>query len=148
MPETLWFTTARLTIHQSMADGSAGVSLIEHHMAQGFAVPLHVHHGEDETFFILDGSIRVRLGDAVLTLDAGQCLRLPGGTPHSFRVLSPEARFLTLSTGRFETMVRSLARPAEDQGLPPQVPPTAAEVDALVAACAAHDITFVGPAVD
>lgn len=146
-PEQLWFTSARLTVHVPQARSAARVSIIEHHMAEGFAIPLHVHD-EDESFFILEGEVRFQADGAVLTLGVGDSLHAPAGQPHSFRVLSPEARFLTVSTGRFEEMVRSLARPAGTPGaLPPQAPPTEAEMVALVAACQEHGIEFQGPPV-
>lgn len=147
MTEALWFTTARLTVHLAKQANADGISLIEHHMARDFAVPLHVHNAEDENFFILEGQVRMQLNDEVRVLEAGEALSIPGGTPHSFRIVSDEARFLTFTTGRFEDMVRNLARPAAQAGLPPQVEPTQEQIDALVAACAAHGIEFVGPAV-
>jgi len=145
--DDLWFMTAYLKIHLPKAANVAGVSLIEHRMAEGFAVPLHVHHDEDESFYILDGEFRFQVGDNVLTVSAGQALHVPGGVVHSFRVISPEARFLTITPGRFEAMVRTASRPAPAPILPPQKVPTPEEQDALVALCAAHGIEFVGPSV-
>jgi quercetin dioxygenase-like cupin family protein len=147
MADALWFTTARLTIRLSQKDNAGGLTLIEHHMAEGFVVPLHVHRDEDESFYILQGEVHMQIDDEVRRLAPGDALTVPGGTPHSFRVVSPEARFLSMTTGRFEEMIRSLARPAEHEGLPPQAEPTNQEVAALIAACAAHGIEFKGPAV-
>jgi quercetin dioxygenase-like cupin family protein len=148
MAEHLWFTTARLTIHLSQKQNADAISLIEHHMARDFAVPLHVHAGEDENFYVLEGEVRFRVGDELRTLGGGEAMSVGGGLPHSFRVVSDEARFLTVTTGGFEEMVRSLSRPAESLGLPPQHEPTPEQIDALVEACNAHGITFVGPPVD
>lgn len=136
-----------MVVHAPQAASAAGVSLVEHHMAEGFAIPLHVHTGEDESFFLLDGTVRFQAGDEVLTRTVGGSLHVPAGQLHSFRVASPEARFLTVATGRFEAMVSSLGRPAVAGTLPPQTPPTAAEMDALVEACLAHGNEFRGPAV-
>ncbi|GJE13812.1 cupin domain-containing protein [Methylobacterium longum] len=147
MADALWFTTARLTIHLSQKDNADGLTLIEHHMVEGFAVPLHVHRDEDESFYILQGEVRMQIDDQVRRLKAGDALTVSGGTPHAFRVVSPEARFLSMTTGQFEEMIRSLARPAENEGLPPQAEPTDEEVAALVSACATHGIEFQGPAV-
>ena len=147
MAYPLWFTTARLTIHLSQKDNADGLTLIEHHMVEGFAVPLHVHRDEDESFYILQGEVRMQIDDQVRRLKAGDALTVSGGTPHAFRVVSPEARFLSMTTGQFEEMIRSLARPAENEGLPPQAEPTDEEVAALVSACATHGIEFQGPAV-
>ena len=147
MADALWFTTARLTIHLSQKDNADGLTLIEHHMVEGFAVPLHVHRDEDESFYIMQGEVRMQIDDQVRRLKAGDALTVSGGTPHAFRVVSPEARFLSMTTGQFEEMIRSLARPAENEGLPPQAEPTDEEVAALVSACATHGIEFQGPAV-
>lgn len=147
-PQEIWFTNARLTIHVPQASSAVGISLIEHHMAEGFAVPLHVHADEDESFFVLDGECRFQVGDEVITRTAGQSLHAAAGQPHSFRVVSPEVRFLTVSTGRFEEMVLSLARPAVSGTLPPQAPPTESQINALIEACLAHGIEFRGPPVE
>ena len=147
MAEHLWFTTARLTIHLSQKNNADGLTLIEHHMAEGFVVPLHIHGDEDESFYILEGEVRMQIDGEVHLLTSGNSLTVPGGTPHSFRVVSREARFLSITTGPFEAMIRSLARPAASDGLPPQVAPTDDEVAALVATCAAHGIEFKGPPV-
>ncbi|CAM2932972.1 Quercetin 2,3-dioxygenase [Methylobacterium mesophilicum] len=147
MADTLWFTTARLTIHLSQKDNADGLTLIEHHMAEGFSVPLHVHRDEDESFYILQGEVRMQIEHEVRRLTLGDALTVSGGTPHSLRVVSSEARFLSMTTGRFEGMIRSLARPAKNEGLPPQAEPTAEEVAALIAVCAAHGIEFPEPAV-
>ncbi|TXN72339.1 cupin domain-containing protein [Methylobacterium sp. WL6] len=147
MAEALWFATARLTIHLSQKDNADRLSLIEHHMSEGFAVPLHVHHDEDESFYILQGEVRMQIDNEVRRLAPGDALTVSGGTPHSFRIVSPEARLLSMTTGRFEAMIRRLARPAQNEGLPLQAEPTDEEVAAVVAACAAHGIEFQGPAV-
>ncbi|MEH3107217.1 MAG: cupin domain-containing protein [Sphingomonas fennica] len=145
MPEDIWFTTARLSILLSQEGGPGGVSLIEHRMAQGFGVPLHIHDEEDEHFYMQDGEVELRIADETRRLMPGNAVRVPAGTVHAFRVLSPEARFLTITTGRFEAMVRSLGRPPESAGLPPQTEPTAEQAAMLVAACRLHGIRFVDP---
>jgi quercetin dioxygenase-like cupin family protein len=148
MAQSLWFTTARLTIHLARQQNRDGISLIEHRMARDFSVPLHVHEDEDENFYVLDGQVRFKVGGELRTLGTGEALSVRAGLAHSFRVVSEEARFLTITTGRFEDMVRSLSRPADDEGLPPQLEPTPEQIDTLVRACSAHGITFVGPPVD
>lgn len=143
----LWFTAARLTIRLSKHDNADGVSLIEHRMARGFAVPLHLHADEDESFYVLAGIVRMQVADDVQTLRTGDALTVHSGVPHSFLIVSDEARFLTITTGRFEDVIRAMARPAADEGLPPQDEPTPEQIDALVTACREHGIEFVGPSV-
>lgn len=145
MPEELWFTTARLSILLSQEGRPGGVSLIEHRMAQGFGVPLHIHDDEDEHFYMQDGEVELQIAGEDRRLMPGDAVRVPAGTAHAFRVRSPDARFLTITTGRFEAMVRSLGRRPENTGLPPQTEPTAEQAALLAAACRAHGIRFVDP---
>jgi quercetin dioxygenase-like cupin family protein len=148
MSECLWFTTARLTIHLAQQQNADGISLIEHYMARDFAVPLHVHSDEGENFYMLEGEVRIQIGDETRTMRTGEAVSIAAGMAHSFRVVSDEARFLTVTKGRFEDMVRSLGRPATTAGLPPQGEPTEEQIAALVLACGAHGIEFVGPPVN
>ena len=46
--------------------------------------PPHHHRGAAELFFVLDGGLRVLAGADLLTLDAGDFLLVPPGTPHAF----------------------------------------------------------------
>ncbi len=69
---------AHVRIHLRKAESSAVFSMIEHLMAEGFNVPIH-HHQEDETFFILEGTFRFRLGDILCERGAGQSVHVPAG---------------------------------------------------------------------
>ena len=46
--------------------------------------PLHLHHEQDDTFYVLDGILTVQAGDDVLDLGPGDFLSVPPGTPHTF----------------------------------------------------------------
>jgi quercetin dioxygenase-like cupin family protein len=143
--EDLWFLNSRLRVLSRPASGARAPSLVEHRMPHGDSPPLHVHRGEDEVFHILEGEVRFRVGDREIVAHTGDTLVGPKGVPHTFRVESAQARFLTLATaGDFEAMMREVARPA-GEGLPPMSEPSPAEVEALVAAAARHGIDILGP---
>jgi mannose-6-phosphate isomerase-like protein (cupin superfamily) len=145
-PAHLWFGNSRVAIRVASADGADGLSVIEHWMPLGEAPPLHVHRTEDELFRILSGRFRFRVGTRVLEAGPGDTLLAPKGVPHHFRVVSPEGgHCLTVTRGAdFETMVRTVSRPAARDGLPDQVVPDAAMIDALAQACAANGIDVIG----
>ena len=110
------------------------------------APPLHVHHEEDEIFHILDGEIRYQVGGEIITRTAGDTLLAPRGIPHGFRVISAKgAKVLTISRGGFETMIRTISRPAATPELPePSV--LTPDMQAYCAAqCAAQRIELLGP---
>lgn len=73
---------------------------------------------------------------------------MPGGVPHAFKVISPRARFLTITNGTFEDMVRAASVPAERPEIPPQTPFTEDELKALAVICNRNGIEFVGPPID
>ncbi|MBB3348033.1 cupin domain-containing protein [Sphingomonas sp. BK069] len=45
--------------------------------------PLHVHHGEDELFYVLAGDYVVQVGDQRFPLGTGDCILGPRGVPHA-----------------------------------------------------------------
>jgi quercetin dioxygenase-like cupin family protein len=146
--EQLWFLNTLHTIRVSHDEGGDGIAVMESLAPRGDSPPLHIHHTEDEAFHVLEGELRVRAGDADVTLGAGETLLAPKGVPHTYRVESREgARWLVVTTrGDFERFVRSLSRPAERPELPtPEGSPTPQQTDALAAAARKHGIELVGP---
>jgi uncharacterized cupin superfamily protein len=144
--EQLWFGDSLVTIH---ATHDQGISMIESLNPYGYSPPLHIHHAEDELFHVLDGELRLRVGDSDdLRLAAGETAVAPKGVPHTFRVESPDgARVLVVTTeGDFEAMVRTVSRPAEQSALPaPSGPPTPEQAEAFAEVCRANRLELVGP---
>jgi mannose-6-phosphate isomerase-like protein (cupin superfamily) len=52
--------------------------------AGGFAPLPHIHHGEDESFYIIDGLFDVRVGDSTVHAEPGTYIFVPRGTAHGF----------------------------------------------------------------
>jgi|GEM_PF-308194 len=59
--------------------------------------PLHLHHGEDELFYALEGEYVVQVGDKKFPLKAGDCVLGPRGVPHSWAFVGTTAGRLLLS---------------------------------------------------
>jgi mannose-6-phosphate isomerase-like protein (cupin superfamily) len=90
----------------------------------GSEPPLHVHHASDETFFVLEGEMRIMVGDEILDAPAGSVVFAPRGVPHTFRIKSSQATVLTICTpAGFEEWFRELGRPATSFELPDCVEP-------------------------
>jgi mannose-6-phosphate isomerase-like protein (cupin superfamily) len=148
VPEQLWFLDTLATVRVSNDAGGDGVSVLERLARHGDSPPLHVHQTEDEVFYVLEGELRVRAGDADVTIGSGEAILAPKGVPHTYRVESRAgARWLLITTrGDFESFLRAVARRAERPELPAaQGPPTPEQADALAAAARQHRIEFVGP---
>jgi len=149
--EQLWFLNTLHTVRVRHNEGEDGISVMETLASHGDSPPLHVHQTEDEIFHVLEGQLRMRAGDADVTIGAGETLLAPKGVPHTYRVESREgARWLVITTrGDFERFVHALSRPAERPELPtPQGPPTPEQADALATAAREHGIELVGPPLD
>jgi mannose-6-phosphate isomerase-like protein (cupin superfamily) len=75
--------------------------------------PLHVHHSDDEAWYVLQGLLRFRLGDETCEVGAGGAVFAPRGTPHAYgnaRRGEP-ARYLLVMTPRIRALVESLHKP-------------------------------------
>ena len=79
---------------------------------RGSGPPLHVHHNEDETFYILEGQVTMFVGDERIDLEAGDYCFGPRGVPHAYLVRSERARMLvTISPSGSEQLFVSLGVP-------------------------------------
>lgn len=63
----------------------ASMFILEATVPAGGGPPPHIHQREDESFYVLQGSLSVRVGDKTLHASAGDFLHVPKGTVHSFR---------------------------------------------------------------
>lgn len=134
---SFWFMGSLLTIHADAAETNGLFSLVEAKGWAGGGPPMHVHTREDEFFYLLEGKLTVFCGDDQFVLKAGESGLLPRHVPHTFRVLSKEARWLVYITpGGFEDYFRTLGRPAESMGCDPNPP----QVDLAAASQAAVNL--------
>jgi mannose-6-phosphate isomerase-like protein (cupin superfamily) len=134
----------RMTIKATGASTGGAFGLVESLVAQGFSPPLHVHHREDESFWVLEGELTMRCGDESFRATAGSFVFLPRGVPHTFVVESETpARMLTLLTpGGGEGVFIDGGRPAEGPGLPPAAPP---DIEKLKRVSEQYGAEIIGP---
>jgi mannose-6-phosphate isomerase-like protein (cupin superfamily) len=130
----------------ALADDTGGrLTAWEELLPQRSSPPLHVHAGEDEAWFVLDGALTFQVGDRTGSVEAGTFVWAPRGLPHTFRVDSPTARLLGLALpGGFDRFVRATGRPAEAAALPPP-PEGPPDMAGLVAAAREHGMQILGP---
>jgi quercetin dioxygenase-like cupin family protein len=75
------------------------LTAVENVIAPGDGPPLHTHANEDEAWYVLEGTLRFRLGDDDATAPAGSFVFVPRGTPHCFQNAGDQpARILVLFT--------------------------------------------------
>ena len=123
----------------------AGVVAQARSAATGHQPPPHVHHREDEAFYVLEGELTLHTGDDTVTLRPGAFCNALRGVPHTFRVTSgAPARWLVVSSpAGFDAFVAEFGVPAAAKELP--VLDGAPDVERLVAVAARHGIEILGP---
>ena len=73
--------------------------LAEISVVPGGGTPPHIHHREDESFHVLEGSLTVHVGGNTIRASAGDSVFLPRGIAHSFENSGGRsARALVVST--------------------------------------------------
>ena len=103
--------------------------------------PRHVHLHEDETFYLLSGEVRFWMDGTERVAQAGECVFVPRGREHAFRVIGPRpARMLTIMTpggfeGFFVEMARDQLRLSQD-------------ADRIFAIAKRYELEFTGPPMD
>ncbi len=140
----IWFLGALAQVRVTGAQTGGAFALADHLARRGNASPVHVHDVDDETFFVLDGELRVFVGEEEHTAGPGTVAVLPRRLRHAYVVTSAEARFLTLHTpAGFEQFAAEVGEPARALTLPP--PDGLPDFAALALAAARHRITILAP---
>jgi mannose-6-phosphate isomerase-like protein (cupin superfamily) len=109
---------------------------------------LHVHHFEDEGFYVLEGEMTFYVGDETIKASPGSFLFGPKDVPHAFSVDSGPARLLfLLSPAGFEGLIREMGEPARSLDIPPpqEEPPDEAEMERLMAIATKYGGEMLGP---
>jgi quercetin dioxygenase-like cupin family protein len=143
--EALWFLGCLVTIKASSQTTAGRVAVIEHLAPRGSGSPLHVHHHEDEWFYVTEGELTFWVGGQVIVAGAGSFVYGPRDIPHTFTVSSETARFLLVSEpAGLEGFICALAQPATQLVIPPPAtePP---DVEAMARLAAEYGIEILGP---
>jgi len=123
-----------------------GLSIVDHRVPAGYAPPPHIHHQDDEVFYVLGGQFIVRCGPQTWQAGPDSLVFLPREVPHGFVVSDdgPGRTLLLTAPGGFDELVSDLGTPTIRLTLPSPggVLPSP---ERIAAASAAHDIS---PAID
>ena len=143
--EALWFLGQLVTIKSSSESTAGRVGVTETLAPRGSGSPMHVHHNEDEWFYVIEGELTLWVGGQVITAPAGSFVYGPREVPHTFIVSSEQARFLlVVEPAGFEGFVRALGQPAQQLVIPPPAtePP---DVEGMASLAAEYGIEILGP---
>jgi quercetin dioxygenase-like cupin family protein len=140
----VWWKTGRMTVKAGGAETGQAFAQVEAGGPRGDATPRHVHHNEDETFYVLEGELTVVIGDDRVDLRPGDYLFAPRGIAHATIVRSERARYLTtISPAGLEELFVACGvpvtgdQPPSDAVMPP--------MDELVRLFAGYGVDIIGP---
>jgi quercetin dioxygenase-like cupin family protein len=119
--EARWWLGGLAVIKATGADTGGQFTIIDVTEPPGMEAPLHVHHREDEGFWILEGDVTLQVGDETIEASAGDYAFGPREIPHRYTVGDAGCRMLFICTpgDNFEHLVREMSEPAGSRTLPP-----------------------------
>ena len=127
----------RVLLSGSDTDGSHAV--FEDIVEPGVGPGRHVHHGQDETFFFLEGSFDVEIDGTLYHMEPGDIGFVPRETVHAFKnvgVSRGRIRYIFSPALEIEEMFRAFYDAQEADGLTEQT---------MVKIAKAHGQSFAGP---
>jgi quercetin dioxygenase-like cupin family protein len=143
--EAFWLLGMLETIKIGREDTGGEYGLVEAVVRKGDGSPWHVHHNEDEWFYVLEGEFTLYVGDERLTLAAGGFAFGPKGVPHTFIAETEGATVLIgFQPFEFEGFMREAGEPATERVLPPPLdaPP---DMALLLPIAARNGFDILGP---
>ncbi len=74
-----------------------------------FIAPLHLHHNDDEAWYVLEGTLCVRVGNDDVTAHAGAGVFVPRGTAHTYWNPGPgRVRYLLVMTSNIYSLIQAI----------------------------------------
>jgi quercetin dioxygenase-like cupin family protein len=131
--EARWWLGGLATVKAAGKETDGRYTLVEVLESEG-EQPFHVHHREDEGFWVLEGELTFEVGEETIKASPGSFIFGPKDVPHRYTVDSGPARLLfILSPAGFEEFIYATSEPAKERTLPlpPEGPPSEEEMEHL-----------------
>ena len=129
--------------HGNETNGQFGIITSE--SPAGDIIPTHSHNETHETFYVLEGKVRLFFQDAEGTktsklLNAGDFGYVPAGFPHAYRI-EEAARMMGVLSGGFERFFQHMGTPTDHatKDQPPFIP----DLPRMQAAAQQHNMQFM-----
>jgi mannose-6-phosphate isomerase-like protein (cupin superfamily) len=84
-----------------------------------YIAPLHLHRRDDEAWYVLEGTLRIRVGEQVVEAQAGAAVFVPRGTAHTYWNPGPgPLRYLLVMSSNIFRLIQEI------HALPERTPST------------------------
>jgi quercetin dioxygenase-like cupin family protein len=82
-----------LDVKISGSDTNGALAIFEQtSLSQGKGTPLHIHHSQDEIFYIIEGKYKFQVGEDKYNMTTGDSIFLPRQIPHAWTQLSDKGK--------------------------------------------------------
>lgn len=101
-----------LDVKISGSDTNGDLAIFEQtSLSQGRGTPLHIHHLQDEVFYIIEGSYKFQVGDDKYDLKTGDSIFLPRKVAHAWTQVSEKGKMTVIfqPAGKLENFFVTMA---------------------------------------
>jgi quercetin dioxygenase-like cupin family protein len=140
----VWFLGTLMNLRATGEQTRDSFGLIEQVLPPGFTPPLHIHHGEDEAFYLLEGQASFTCGDRTAQAQPGSFIFFPRDIPHWFRIEGDQpARLLQFNfPAGLEHFFQQAGEHVADPKTPPAGPP---DFEKMASAAPVYRLEILGP---
>jgi quercetin dioxygenase-like cupin family protein len=143
--KSFWTTGGHMATFKATSEDTSGAyTITEETWPPQVGPPPHIHHTQEETFYILEGEMEFITDGITTRANAGSLVRIPRGVLRDYRNVGSEpARVLVLfAPGGFEGFFEEVGEFVTGQSSPPEGPP---DVERLVATAAKYGCEIPPP---
>ncbi len=119
--ESAWLLGELYTAKARGEDTGGEFAVVEATTPPQAGPPPHIHHREDETFWVLEGELEFMVGDGTVRAPAGSLVHVPKGVPHTYKNAgeTPARYVTTIRPAGFEGFFFEVGERAQDPAAPP-----------------------------
>jgi len=119
LERSVWYSGWLLTFLAIGEETNGQFALMEQVGCKGNVPPRHIHHREDETFYVVEGEMTFSIGEETIQATAGTMVFAPRDVAHSFTIDSEQVRMLVMvAPAGAERFFRECSVPAPSMTLP------------------------------
>ncbi len=146
LDRSVWYSGWLMTFLATAEDTQGQFALIEGVARKGNVPPPHIHHREEETFYVLEGEMTVSVGDRTVKATPGTMVTVPRHVVHSFAIDSEQLRVLILITpAGMDGWFKEFSVPVPAMTLPPAAEIPYSEIERMIEVSPKYGLEFVFP---
>src|SRR5215472_7899753 len=146
LEQSVWYSGWLLTFLATGEETRGQFALMEQVARKGNVPPPHIHHREDETFYVVEGEMTFFVGDQTIKATPGTMVFAPRDVAHSFTIDSEQVRLLVMvAPAGAEGFFKACSVPAPSMTLPPPAETPYSEIQKMMALAPEYGFEFLPP---